>query len=158
MAVSTGYPSTPGTPEEEEEFLLYASEVDTEEAPGGDPGTLQPEVTSVTMATPIGNGASCWGRMRNFVACVAVFNVMYTTLEMYVVAILSTLERRYGFSSAQTGALISVKETANVALCACVTHCARNTHRPRFLAVSGILGTSEICSGSTVLCVAWRFD
>ncbi len=93
------------------------------------------ESTEILASEPM----SCWRQIRTFVICVAFFNVISTTLEMYIVAILTTIERRYGFSSSRSGFLLSIKEIFILLSAAVVTHCAKNMHRPRFLAVAGIL-------------------
>ena len=82
---------------------------------------------------------SCWNNIRTFVICIAFFNVTFATLEMYIVAILSTIERKFGLSSSQAGSLLSIKEIVIMLTTAVVTHLAKNTHRPRFVAATGMV-------------------
>ena len=82
---------------------------------------------------------SCWNNIRTFVICVALFNVIFATLEVYIVAILSTIEKKFGLSSSQAGSFLSIKEIVIMLTTAVITHLAKNTHRPRFVAATGIV-------------------
>ena len=82
---------------------------------------------------------SCWNNIRTFVICVAFFNVIFATLEMYIVAILSTIEKKFGLSSSQAGSFLSIKEIVIMLTSAVITHLAKNTHRPRFAGATGVV-------------------
>ena len=80
----------------------------------------------------------CWN-IRTFVMCVALFNIIFVTLEMYIVAILSTIEKKFGLSSSQAGSFLSIKEIVVTLTTAVIIHLAKNTHRPRFVAAAGVV-------------------
>ena len=82
---------------------------------------------------------SCWNNIKTFVICIAIFNIIFVTLEMYLVAIITTIEKRFGFTSSQSGFLLSIKEIVIVLTATGVTHFASNTHRPRFIAMTGLI-------------------
>ena len=63
-------------------------------------------------------------------------------MEYYLVGVITTLEKRFGFSSSKSGMLMSVKEVAFMCVVAVMTHFANNVHRPRFLTIMGILGAA----------------
>lgn len=89
---------------------------------------------------------SCMARMRRrtssvqaFVGVISAYILTYITMEMYLVAIISTLEKKYGFKSTQSGLLLSIRELASLSTVMLFSHLARNTHKPRFLAISGVI-------------------
>ena len=75
-----------------------------------------------------------------FAAVVCFYIVSFVTTEMYVVAVLTTVERRFGFRSSSSGMLLSGKEVAYVCLVAVASHYGNRLHRPRLLAAAAILG------------------
>lgn len=78
--------------------------------------------------------------IRLFVVVIGLYWLIFTTLEYYLVGVITSLEKRFGYSSARSGFLVSIREIAFVLVTTFVSHFTRNLHRPRFLALSGILG------------------
>ena len=79
--------------------------------------------------------------IRVFVCVICMYWLLYTTMEYYLVAVITTIEKRFGYSSSHSGLLISIREIAYVLVVTFTSHFARNIHRPRLIATSGILGS-----------------
>ena len=73
--------------------------------------------------------------IKYFVAAGSFYTLAYVMVNLYLVGIITTIEKRFGFSSSSSGMLLSIKELAMVCSTLLMTHLARNVHKPRFLAV-----------------------
>lgn len=90
---------------------------------------------------------SCWSKMLSkvaniqaFVGVISLYTLTYITMEMYLIPIITTLEKKFGFRSTQSGFLLSLRELASLGTVMLFSHLARDSHKPRFLAFMGILG------------------
>ena len=77
--------------------------------------------------------------IRVFVALLAFYVLFYTATEMYITAILTTLEKRFGFSSSKMGALMSMKDLAYVITIPIVSHFGKRSHIPRLIGLMGLM-------------------
>ncbi len=82
-----------------------------------------------------------FSQIHQFVAVFSYYMLSYVMMEMYLVAVITTLEKRFGLTSQQSGLLLSIKETAFLCTAMFVSHFAKHSHRPRVLAFTGLCGS-----------------
>lgn len=80
--------------------------------------------------------------IRIFVIVVCFYILAFVMVEMYIMAVLTTMEKRFGFRSRSSGALMSAKEVAYVCFVTFSSHFGNKWHRPRFLSIMAILGAA----------------
>ena len=69
-----------------------------------------------------------------FIQCILVIlNIAVTT---YTSGVIRTLEKRFGLSSTEAGLLMSISDVTDIFFVSIFTHFARNSHKPRVVAVS----------------------
>ena len=77
--------------------------------------------------------------IRVFVAVGCLYVVSAVLVEMYFVAVITTLEKRFGFRSSSSGMLLSIKEIAYVCVVTIASHFGSRWHRPYFLSIMGVI-------------------
>ncbi len=106
---------------------------------------------------------SPWTRIRTFVAVYAVYGLLFVTLEMYIAGVITTIEKKFGLTSSQSGSLLSIKEIVIVCTASLISHFARNANKPRCLAAMGILAAlggliSGLCNYFILLSLHFLYD
>ena len=80
-------------------------------------------------------------KIQCFVGVISMYILTYITMEMYMVAIITTLEKRFGLRSSQSGVLLSLREGASLATAMLFSHLGRNLNKAKFLSVMGLVGS-----------------
>ena len=75
-----------------------------------------------------------------FAVVVCLYIMSFVMVEMYIVAVITTIEKRFGFRSSSSGMLLSIKEIAYVCVVALSSHFGNRWNRPRFLSLMAVLG------------------
>ena len=74
-----------------------------------------------------------------FAVIVCWYTLSFFMVEMYFSAVITSIEKRFGFRSSSSGSLISIKEIAYVCTVALSSHFGNRWHAPRFLALMAII-------------------
>ena len=79
-------------------------------------------------------------KIESFVAVMSMYILFFVSTEMYLMAVITTIEKRFGFNSYQSGMLFSAKEITYFCTVTFVSHFAKKSHRPRLIGVMGYIG------------------
>ena len=74
-----------------------------------------------------------------FAVVVCWYTLTFFIAEMYFFAVITSIEKRFGFRSSSSGSIISIKEIAYVCTVALASHFGSRWHAPRFLALMAIM-------------------
>ncbi|CAH1797236.1 unnamed protein product [Owenia fusiformis] len=77
--------------------------------------------------------------IRIFVISLCLFGVCYGLFGTYLYANLSTIEKRFSFSSSTSGILLTIDNVALLPSCILVSHFGRHAHKPRIFFVASML-------------------
>ena len=100
----------------------------------------------------------CCANMRAFSGFYAIAGLFSATISVYVPSQITTLERYFGFSSAQSGFILSCNDIGFLVLTLFISNYATRVHRPRVLAmttlffgVSGLICTLAYFTSPTFM-------
>ena len=75
------------------------------------------------------------------VVSLCFFTIFFGTVELYILPVITSVEKDFGLPSYKAGMLLSIKEACIVSVGALANHFLGKTHRPRVLAGCGILAS-----------------
>ena len=83
---------------------------------------------------------SWWERniLRVFVLNFSLLQLFQMTYAVYYIAVVRTIERRYGLTSTRTGVIMSVNDIIHISVVIFVGYLGRKGHKPIFIAVTAI--------------------
>ena len=84
-------------------------------------------------------GLQCCARMGVFVGAYSICGLMTSVLSMYIVSQITTIEKQFGLSSAQSGFLLSCNDIGFLLTTLIASYFARKVHIPRTLWASVVL-------------------
>ena len=77
--------------------------------------------------------------MRLYLVNYCFLILCYMSLNVYNVGVIRTIERKYGFHSAQSGFIMSMNDISHIMVVIFVGYFGKKTHKPRFLSISLLL-------------------
>ena len=80
--------------------------------------------------------------MKSYVAMVALITMLVATDTMLRYAVLTTLERRFGFLSYENGIIISSYDIGHVVFLVVLSFVGAKVHKPRFCALGGFFAAA----------------
>ncbi|CAH1774640.1 unnamed protein product [Owenia fusiformis] len=82
---------------------------------------------------------SCFANINSYVTILSIMGFLITTDTMHRFAVLTTLQKRFNFATMESGIIISSYDIGHVILLVLLGYFGGNIHKPRWLAIGGIM-------------------